>query len=94
METVALATLLGAMRSLQICGHETASVRPIRSNVAERVELAEDLWDSIVDSPDALPLTDAQKTELDTRLAAHASEPDKVSPWPEVRERLLRKRGS
>jgi putative addiction module component (TIGR02574 family) len=63
-------------------------------SAAERVELAEDLWDSIVDSPDALPLTDAQKVELDARLTAHASEPDQGSPWPEVRERLSRRRGS
>ena len=62
--------------------------------VAERVELAEDLWDSIVESPDALPLTDVQKAELDARLAAHTSEPDSVSRWSEVRERLLRKRDS
>ena len=63
-------------------------------SVAERVELAEDLWDSIVDSPDALPLTEAQKAELDARLSAHASEPDQASAWPEVRDRLGRKRGS
>jgi putative addiction module component (TIGR02574 family) len=62
--------------------------------VAERVELAEDLWDSIVDSPDALPLRDAQKAELDARLSAHASEPGQASTWPEVRDRLVRKRGS
>jgi putative addiction module component (TIGR02574 family) len=62
--------------------------------VAERVELAEDLWDSIVDTPDAVPLTDAQKAELDARLSAHDSDPDNVSPWPEVRDRLLRRRGS
>ncbi len=62
--------------------------------VAERIELAEDLWDSIVDIPDAVPLTDAQKAELDARLSARGSDPDDVSPWPELRDRLLRRRGS
>ena len=36
-------------------------------SVAERIQLAEDLWDSIPESTD-VPLTDAQKTELDRRL--------------------------
>lgn len=63
-------------------------------SAAERVELAEDLWDSIIDSPDALPLTDAQKAELDSRLEAHASESDQGSPWSEVRGRLSKRRGS
>lgn len=32
-------------------------------SVAERIQLAEDLWDSILNEQDKLPLTDAQKVE-------------------------------
>jgi putative addiction module component (TIGR02574 family) len=37
-------------------------------SVAERIQLVEDLWDSIAADSD-LPLTDAQKAELDRRLS-------------------------
>ncbi len=44
--------------------------------VEERLELAEAIWASISAAPDALPLTDWQKDELDRRLAEMESDPD------------------
>ncbi|MGY6216960.1 addiction module protein [Methylolobus aquaticus] len=38
--------------------------------VDERIQLVEDLWDSIAVDQGSLPLTDEQKMELDTRLQA------------------------
>ncbi len=37
----------------------------------ERIKLVEDLWDSIAADQEALPLTAAQRTELDRRLGAY-----------------------
>jgi putative addiction module component (TIGR02574 family) len=37
----------------------------------ERIRVVEDLWDSIVADQKALPLTAAQKAELDRRLEAY-----------------------
>ena len=37
----------------------------------ERIKLVEDLWDSIAADQKALPLTPAQRTELDKRLDAY-----------------------
>jgi putative addiction module component (TIGR02574 family) len=45
-------------------------------SVAERIQLAEDIWDSIVAKPESLPLTDAQRQELDRRLEMYAQNPD------------------
>ena len=36
--------------------------------VEERLKLVEDLWDSIAADQSKLPLTEAQKAELDSRL--------------------------
>lgn len=58
--------------------------------IAERVELVEEIWDSIAASPERLPLTDAQRQELDRRLALHEREPNRVTPWEEVRAKLQR----
>jgi len=41
----------------------------LKLSVAERIELVEAIWDSIADAPENLPVTAAQKRELDRRLA-------------------------
>jgi putative addiction module component (TIGR02574 family) len=60
---------------------------------AERLELAQDLWDSVDQASDTsvLPLTDEQRAELDRRLEELSENPDAGSPWPEVKSRILDK---
>lgn len=60
----------------------------LKLSVSERVQLAEDIWDSIVASPESLPVTDAQKRELDLRRDAHVKEPALTRSWEEVRADL------
>ena len=55
----------------------------------ERLDLLERLWDSLSSDPEAMPLTDAQRRELERRLAAHAATPNDVVPWEEVKARAL-----
>lgn len=57
-------------------------------SISERIQLVEDLWDSIVAVPEAVPLTEPQKEELDRRLDAYHKDPDAGSPWELVRERI------
>ena len=57
-----------------------------RLSVAERLDLVEELWDSIASST---PVTDAQRTELDRRLADHKSNPDDVVSWEEVSSSIV-----
>jgi putative addiction module component (TIGR02574 family) len=53
---------------------------------AERIELAQDLWDSLDDDQvaEAFPLSDEQRAELDRRLADLDANPDAGRPWKEV----------
>ena len=37
-------------------------------SIAERIQLAEDLWDSILEQQEELPLSSAQQQELERRL--------------------------
>ena len=55
---------------------------------AERLELVEELWDSIADEDKALELTDEQREDLERRLAEADADPAGGSPWEEVRERI------
>jgi putative addiction module component (TIGR02574 family) len=57
-------------------------------SVAERILLVEEIWDSIADDANELPLTEAQRDELDRRLAAYDKNPRAGSPWDEVKARL------
>jgi len=57
-------------------------------SVAERILLVEDIWDSIAEAPETLPLTAAQKEELNRRLAAYHQDPSAGSPWHEVVARI------
>lgn len=61
-------------------------------SVAERLQLIGEIWDSIEQIPDELPLSDAQREELDRRLEAYRHDPTAGSPWPEVKKRLLARR--
>lgn len=42
--------------------------------------------------PDASDLTDEQRAELDRRLKEYEKDPKAGSSWPEVRERILKRR--
>ena len=56
-------------------------------SVAERVQLAEDIWDTIPAGAEDYPLTPSQKTELDRRLALLQRDPQ-GRPWREVLDQL------
>jgi putative addiction module component (TIGR02574 family) len=63
---------------------------------AERLELVEELWDSIAAEleKEPFPLSAAQREDLDRRIRELDEHPERARPWEEVRERLLaRKRG-
>lgn len=56
---------------------------------AERILLAEDLWDSVTSEQDAPPLTPEQKQELQCRLDAADRGETSYSSWQDVKHRLL-----
>jgi putative addiction module component (TIGR02574 family) len=60
----------------------------LKLSAAERLELVEELWDSISDADEALVLTDAQREDLERRLAEADADPTGGLPWEEVRERI------
>jgi len=61
-------------------------------SISERIQLVEDIWDSIASVPESVQLTDEQKIELDRRLDAYHADPGKGSPWDIVRERIRNRR--
>jgi putative addiction module component (TIGR02574 family) len=60
----------------------------LKLSVPERIQLAEDIWDSIASAPEALSLTKAQADELDRRLEDYRKNPQAGSPWDDVKRRI------
>lgn len=65
--------------------------------IPERLRLVEDIWDSIAEEanvrPEALPLLDAQRAELERRRADAQAHPEDNIPWEQVRDELFRRGG-
>jgi len=57
--------------------------------LSERIQLVEDLWDSIAAEAESLPLPDWQKQELAHREAEYVRDPSLVSTWEEAKQRIL-----
>lgn len=65
-------------------------------SISERIQLAEDLWDSILDRQDEVQLNPAQQQELDSaeptlrerRLEQYQQDPTAGSTWETVKQRL------
>lgn len=57
-------------------------------SVAERIQLVEDVWDSIATSDEELPIPDSHRQELARRREEHRRHPEYVIPWEEVRREL------
>lgn len=68
--------------------HPFLKVEISQLSIADRIQLAEDLWDSILDQQDEPPLTNAQHQELEQRLKRYQQEPTSGSTWEEVKQRL------
>ena len=57
-------------------------------SVSERIQLVQDIWDSIAQVPESVSLTEEEKAEIDRRLEAYHNDPNAGSPWSIVRERI------
>jgi len=58
-------------------------------SAAEKFDLLDALWESL--EADELSLTDAQRDELDHRLAEYQRNPENVIPWEQVKAGLSKK---
>jgi putative addiction module component (TIGR02574 family) len=57
-------------------------------SVAERLLLVEEIWDSIALEQAEVPLTEAQRVDLQRRVAAYEANPKAGASWEEVKARL------
>lgn len=59
--------------------------------LSERIELVEDIWDSIAEeTTTSVQLSAEQRAELHRRLAAHRADPGSSVAWEQVRATLFK----
>ena len=61
----------------------------LKLKIEERIKLVEDIWDSIAEVPEAIQLSNEQKSELDIRLENHYKYPELGINWKEIRKEFL-----
>ena len=58
-------------------------------SIPERIQLVEDIWDTIATEAEAVELTEDEKRLIDERLEAYHKNPDSGTPWEDVYKRML-----
>ncbi len=58
-------------------------------SVSERIQLVEDIGDSLASHPESISLTEAQRVELDRRLEDYHLRPDEGTSWETLKEHIL-----
>lgn len=56
-----------------------------RLNIDDRLALVEEIWASICADSASFPLTEAQRAEIDRRVADDEAFPDDVIPWEDIK---------
>ncbi len=57
-------------------------------SVDDRVELVNQIWDSIADDSGVTKITDPLRAELDRRIAGYESDPINVVTWERIEAQL------
>ena len=58
-------------------------------SVAEKIQLVEDLWDSVAKSNVNIPMLAWQREELDRRKQSFLNNPDSSMTWQDVKRSVL-----
>jgi len=85
----ALKSLLsGSIHSMSV--NMVATIEELKKlPVSEKIQLVEDLWDSIAAETSPIGLSPQHIAELDFRLDALEKNPSHGTPWSTVREKIL-----
>lgn len=63
-------------------------------SIPERIQLVEDIWDTIAAQADSLELTEHEKKIIEERLEAYHANPELGAPWNEVYKRIVARHGT
>lgn len=62
-------------------------------SVEERIQLIDDLWESVAADSEEIPIREAQLKEARRRLEEHRADPASGIPWEQLRQELYERYG-
>jgi putative addiction module component (TIGR02574 family) len=62
----------------------------LKLSIPKRIKLAQAVWDSVVQVPKSVRITEPERKELDRRLRSYYDDPGSSIPWSKVKAKLLR----
>lgn len=71
---------------------KTMATESLSLSIPERIQLVEDIWDTIAAEADSVELTQEEKKIIDERLQAYHQDPEVGSPWEDVFQRIISKK--
>lgn len=60
----------------------------LKLSITERIQLVENIWDTIIEIPEIIELSEEQKKELDKRLKSYHKNPNIGTPWKKLKATL------
>lgn len=60
-------------------------------SIPERIQLVEDIWDTIAAGAEAVDLSEEEKKIIDARLEAYHKNPNEGATWEDVIKRITSK---
>lgn len=64
----------------------------LKLDVEERLRIVQIIWDSIAAAPATVPLTPAERAEIDLRIAEDEADPGDVMSWEDAKDLIKRTR--
>lgn len=61
-------------------------------SIPERIQLVEDIWDTITAEAVSIKLTEEEKNIINTRLEKYHQNPELGSPWEDVYKKIVSKK--
>ncbi|MCA1790712.1 MAG: addiction module protein [Thioalkalivibrio sp.] len=58
-------------------------------SIDEKIQLIDDLWESVAADPEGFVLSEAQRKEVRGRLEEHRADPGSAIPWEQVRRVIV-----
>lgn len=78
----------GSIRYRENMTHSDIKNEIKRLGIAERILLVEEIWDSIVEDQEHVPITEAQREELGRRIEHYEKSPEEGASWEQIKNRI------
>ena len=90
LDGVAMLLLVGQSQDVILCPMILEKIPAVNSlSATEKLLLVSELWDDLAAHPTEVPVSREQIAELDRRMEEYRRDPDQVTSWEAIQQRIL-----